>query len=268
MWVLLCTLVGPAFQLVHGQASAGITGAVTDPSGAAIPAARLTFTNVATGITSRAATSSMGLYSAPLSPGTYTVTVEAPGFQKSQENNVAVEVGTTSTVDIRMVVGGTSQTVEVASSNATELNTTQPQLDAMIPPAEVTELPLEINGNIRQITSFALLSPGVRNGPYGSVTIQGGNPNQINSAGTYYNGLQLDTSSAINSDPPFEMVDEFRILRSPFSARYGLTQGAVLYNMRSGTNKLHGDAFGINRNSAFDSAGFFPTKFNSAKTRA
>ncbi len=84
MWVLLCTLVGPAFQLVHGQASAGITGAVTDPSGAAIPAARLTFTNVATGITSRAATSSMGLYSAPLSPGTYTVTVEAPGFQKSQ----------------------------------------------------------------------------------------------------------------------------------------------------------------------------------------
>lgn len=264
MWVLLFTLVVPAFQRIHGQASAGVTGTVTDPSGAAIPNVRVTFTNNATGIISQAATSSVGLYSAPLAPGTYTITVDTAGFQKFQENNVAVEVGATSTVNIKMAVGGTSQTVEVQSSNATELNTTQPQLDAMIPPQEVTDLPLEINGNIRQITSFATLSPGVRSGPYGSVTIQGGNPNQINSAGTYYNGLQLDTSSAINSDPPFEMVDEFRILRSPFSSRYGLTQGAILYNMRSGTNKLHGDAFGINRNSAFDSAGFFPTNFNAA----
>src|SRR5579863_9922137 len=264
MWVLLFALVVPAFQLIHAQASAGVTGTVTDPSGAAIPIAHVTFTNIATGIASQAATSSVGLYSVSLAPGSYTVTVSAAGFQKFQENNVPVEVGATATVNIKMAVGGTSQTVEVQSSNATELNTTQPQLDAMIPPQEVTDLPLEINGNIRQITSFATLSPGVRSGPYGSVTIQGGNPNQINSAGTYYNGLQLDTSSAINSDPPFEMVDEFRILRSPFSARYGLTQGAILYNMRSGTNKLHGDAFGINRNSAFDSAGFFPTNFNSA----
>jgi hypothetical protein len=264
VWVLLFTLVVPAFQLLHAQAGGGLTGTVTDPSGAAIAGAKITFTNAATGVKAQQATSSVGLYSAPLSSGVYTVTIEAPGFQKYQETHVVVEVGATTTVDVKMDVGGENQTVQVASSNAIEMNTTEPQLDAMIPPAEVNNLPLEIDGNIRQITSFATLSPGVRPGPYGSVTVEGGNPNQINSAGSYYNGMQLDTASAINSDPPFEMVDEFRVLRSTFSARYGLTQGAVSYNMRSGTNKLHGDAFGINRNSAFDSAGFFPSKFNAA----
>jgi hypothetical protein len=264
MWVLLFTLVGPGFQLLHAQVNGAVTGTVTDPSGAAIPSARMTFRNVATGITAQVATSSVGSYTASLAPGTYNVAVEAPGFRNFQETHVVVEVGATPTVNIKMEIGAENETVQVASSNAIELNTTEPQLDAMLPPQEVAELPLEINGNIRQITSFATLSPGVRSGPYGSITVQGGNPGQINSAGTYFNGLQLDTSSAINSDPPFEMVDEFRVLRDTFSARYGLVQGAVSYNMRSGTNKLHGDVFGINRNSAFDSAGFFPSKFNSA----
>ena len=133
----------------------------------------------------------------------------------------------------------------------------------MLPPEEVTNLPLEINGNMRQIQSFATLAPGVKTGQYGSVTIEGGAAKQINSAGTYYNGLELDTASAINSNPPYEMVDEFRVLRSTFSSRYGLVQGAISYNMRSGTNKLHGDGFLIDRNSVFDSAGFFPTNFDS-----
>lgn len=264
MWVLLFTLVGPGVQLLHAQANGGLTGTVTDPSGAAIASAKITFRNAATGITTQLTTSSVGLYTETLTPGTYTITVEAPGFERFEESHVVVEVGSTPTVDIKMAIGAGNETVQVAASNAIELNTTQPQLDAMVPPQEVTDLPLEISGNIRQITSFATLSPGVRTGPYGSVTVEGGNPGQINSAGTYYNGLQLDTSSAVNSDPPFEMVDEFRILRDTFSARYGLVQGAVSYNMRSGTNKYHGDVFGINRNSAFDSAGFFPSHFNAA----
>lgn len=264
MWVLLFMLVGPAFQLLHAQATGGLTGTVTDPSGAAIAGARITFKNAATGISSQVATSSVGLYSEPLTPGTYTITVEAPGFEKFEETQVVVEVGATPTVNIKMSVGADSQTVQVASSNAIELNTTEPQLDTMLPPQEVSNLPLEISGNIRQITSFGTLAPGVRSGPYGTLTVEGGNPNVINSSGSYYNGLQLVTASAINSDPPFEMVDEFRMLREAFSSRYGMTQGAVAYNMRSGTNKLHGDAFGINRNNAFDSAGFFPSKFNAA----
>lgn len=255
-------LVGPAVRVLTAQAG-GLTGTVTDSSGAAVVGAHLTFTNDATGVDSSAATSSVGLYSVPLLPGTYTVTVEAKEFQKYEATHVVVEVGASSSLNISLTVGSASETV-IATAGSIELNTTSPQLDAMLPPSEVANLPLEINGNMRQINSFATLSPGVRNGSYGSVTIEGGAPGQINSAGSYYNGLQLDTASAINSNPPYEMVDEFRVIRSTFSARYGMVQGAVSYNMRSGTNQVHGDAFMIDRNSSFDSAGFFPTHFNAA----
>jgi len=262
LWVLLFTLAAPAFQLLHAQANGGLTGTVTDPSGAAIAGARVIFTNEATGIPVELATSSVGLYTATLTPGTYGLKVEAPGFQTFTATHLEVEVGATPTFNVKMLIGASNVTVEVHSSNSIELNTTNPQLDSMLPPKEVTDLPLEINGNIRQINSFATLAPGVRTGPYGSVTIEGGAPNQINSAGSYYNGLQLDTASAINSNPPYEMVDEFRVIRSTGSARYGMVQGAIAYNMRSGTNKLHGDGFLIDRNSSLDSAGFFPTRFH------
>ena len=263
MWVLLFTLAGSSLQLLHGQAATGgLTGTVTDQSGAVIAGAQVTFRNVATGIATQVSSSSEGVYSAQLAPGTYDITAEARGFKKFVQNHVTVEVGATPTNNIRMGVGNASETVEVSSANSTEINTTQPQLDTMLPPKEVSDLPLEINGNMRQIQSFATLAPGVRTGPYGSITVEGGAPGQINSAGSYYNGLQLDTASSVNSNPPYEMVDQFRVIRSTFSARYGMVQGAISYNMRSGTNKLHGDAFMIDRNSAFDSAGFFPTRFS------
>lgn len=265
MWLLLFVVVGSPFQLLHAQANqGGLTGTITDPSGAVIPGTRLTFRNTATGVVTSGASSSGGVYTVTLTPGSYDVTAEASGFKTSAQHNVLVEVGATPTLDIRMELGSASETVQVTTSNAIEINTTQPQLDTMLPPEEVTNLPLEINGNMRQIQSFATLAPGVKTGQYGSVTIEGGAAKQINSAGTYYNGLELDTASAINSNPPYEMVDEFRVLRSTFSARYGLVQGAISYNMRSGTNKLHGDGFLIDRNSVFDSAGFFPTNFDSA----
>jgi hypothetical protein len=254
----------PGFQLLHAQATQGLTGRVTDPSGAAIAGALVTFTNEATGIKSQYAASSVGLYVAPLPAGTYDITVEAAGFQKFEQTHVVVEVGGEATDDLQMRLGSSSQTVEVSSLNAIGIDTTDPQLDSMVPASEVTDLPLEINGNMRQITSFATLAPGVRNGQYGSVVVEGGASGQINAAGNYFDGLQIDTASDINSDPPYEMVDQFRIIRNMFSARYGMVQGAVDYNLRTGTNKLHGDAFMIDRNSVFDSPGFFPTNFNSA----
>jgi hypothetical protein len=261
-WLLLFILACPAFQLISAQSNTGLTGTVSDPSGAVIPGANITFTNVDTGIKTRASSSSMGVYAVQLAPGTYDLVAEAKGFKRFVEDQLIIEVGATPTINIHMGIGNSSETVHVAVNNAIEINRTEPQLDTMLPPEEVTDLPLEINGNIRQINSFATLAPGVKTGSYGSVTVEGGAPGQINSAGTYYNGMQLDTSSAINSNPPYEMVDQFRVLRSTFSARYGMVQGAIAYNMRSGTNKLHGDAFLIDRNDGFDSAGFFPSRFS------
>jgi hypothetical protein len=264
MLVLLFVLAVPAFQNLYAQESAGLTGRVADPSGAAIPGAQLMFINEATGIKTKVAASSVGLYTAPLTAGTYDITVKAEGFERFEQTHVVVEVGAQATNNIKLTVGSINQTVEVSSLNSVRLDTTDPQLDSILPTQEVADLPLLINGYMRQITSFATLAPGVRAGSYGSVTVEGGAASQINSAGNYYNGLQIDTASDINSDPPYEMVDQFRVIRNAFSARYGMVQGAVDYNMRSGTNKLHGDGFFIDRNSIFDSAGFFPTNFNSA----
>lgn len=246
------------------QAATGLTGRVTDPSGAAIPGAQLTFVNEATGIKTQVASSSAGLYNVPLAAGTYDITAEVAGFERYQQTHVVVEIGAQATDDIRLTVGAVSQTMEVSSVNTVHIDTTDPQLDSMLPSNEVGDLPLLINGYMRQITSFATLAPGVRAGQYGSVNIEGGATAQNNTAGNYYNGLQMDTASDINSDPPYEMVDQFRVIRNAFSARYGMVQGAVDYNMRSGTNQFHGDGFFIDRNSVFDSAGFFATNFNSA----
>lgn len=253
---------------LYAQSNAGLTGKVTDPSGASIPGAQIVFTNEGTGIETKVAASSVGLYTAPLAAGIYDISVEVTGFQTFKQTHVVVEVGAETTNDIKLTLGAVSQTVEVSSLNTIHMDTTDPQLDSMLPTQEVSDLPLEINGYMRQITSFATLAPGVRSGPYGSVTVEGGASGQINSAGNYYNGVQLDTASDINSDPPYEMVDQFRVIRNAFSARYGMVQGAVDYNMRSGTNKLHGDAFYIARNSVFDSAGFFPSRFDPVTHKA
>ena len=248
----------------HAQNNAGLTGRVTDPSGAAIRDAHITLINEATGIRTQAVASSVGLYTTPLPAGTYDIRVEATGFKRFEQTHVVVEVGAQATNDIKLTMGSVDQMVEVSSVNTIQMDTTDPQLDSILPSQEVADLPLEINGYMRQITSFATLAPGVRSGQYGSVTIEGGASGQINSAGNYYNGVQLDTASDINSDPPYEMVDQFRVIRNAFSAKYGMVQGAVDYNMKSGANKLHGDAFFITRNSVFDSAGFFPSRFDSA----
>ncbi len=87
-----------------------------------------------------------------------------------------------------------------------------------------------------------------------------------------YNGIpapQPETEGyTTNFNPPFELVEEYRVERSTFSAQFGLGQGALTYQMKSGTNSYHGDLFEINRNSFFDSVGFFNgPSFNSSNTR-
>ena len=190
---------------LHAQANtAALTGRVMDSSGAGVPGAHITFINESTGIKTQVAVSSVGLYTAPLAAGTYDITVESTGFQRFEQTHVVVEVGAETTNDIKLTLGAVSQTVEVSSLNSIRLDTTDSQLDSMLPTQEVSDLPLLINGYMRQITSFATLAPGVRSGQYGSVTVEGGASGQINSAGNYFNGLQIDTASDINSDPPYE----------------------------------------------------------------
>ena len=141
------------------------------------------------------------------------------------------------------------------------LETSNPTVGATIEPDLVQAAPIEISGLARQIDSFAYLVPGVQ-GNAASHNINGG-VNFENE--TDFNGIPVafvdyqGNQTYIN--PPFEMVNEFRVVSSTFDARYGIGMGAVTYNMASGTNRFHGDAFEILRNQFFDSVGFFPSRF-------
>ncbi|HTW80436.1 MAG TPA: carboxypeptidase regulatory-like domain-containing protein, partial [Terracidiphilus sp.] len=247
-------------RTVSAQASAGITGTVTDTSGAVIRGAQVTITNEGTGVSVHTVTESAGTYSFKgILPATYTVSVDAPGFKKALKNGVNVEVSTNSTVDFTLSAGAASETVQV-SANAIALNTTQPELGSTIEPVVVDALPTEVSGRGRQVDELQFLAPGTTGSTF-SHRVSGGVDFEEE---IVYNGIpapQPETEGySTNFNPPFDLVEESKVERSTFSAQFGLGQGAITYQMKSGTNQYHGSAFEINRNSLFDSVGFFNGK--------
>jgi hypothetical protein len=247
-----------AAHIANAQALQGINGTVTDNTGAIIPNATVTATNVATNVSKTAVTSSAGTYQfTDLLPGTYTVKVDAPGFQTSVHTGVGVEVSRFSTVNAALEVGRTEQTVNVTES-AIALNTTAPSLGTTIENKVVRELPNQISGGRgRQIDQFVFLAPGVTGGTF-SKRINGGVDFESE---VVFNGVPMAQSETQGFqtiwNPPYELVNQFNVLRSTFSAQYGLAQGVVTYNTASGTNTLHGDAFEIIRNNFFDARGAY-----------
>jgi hypothetical protein len=234
---------------------------VTDSSGAVVVGASVTTTNAATGVVSQAVTSSAGTFTViGLLPGTYSVAVGAKGFRKVA-TTVVVDVAKISTVNLTLVPGGASETVNVQSSTIA-LDTTSPEVGTTLEPELVSVAPIEISGLARQIDSFSYLAPGVE----GTATYHNINGGFTFENETQFNGVPVAfvqyQGNQTNLNPPYEAVNEFRVSSSTFDAQYGLGQGAVSFNMASGTNDLHGDAFEIIRNQLFDSDGFFPTRFS------
>jgi hypothetical protein len=247
-----------AVPTAHGQTLSSITGTVTDSSGSVVQNAKVTATNDATAVSKSVVTSSAGTYTiTDVIPGTYTVKIENPGFEVSVHNGVGVEVAKAATVDATLQAGSTTQTVEVTES-AIALDTTQPNLNTTLENAVVKELPNQIeSGRGRQVDAFVFLAPGVTGSTF-SKRINGGVDfeNEV-----VFNGIPMAQSETQGFqtiwNPPFELVSQSNVLRSSFSAQYGLAQGVVTYQTTSGTNQIHGDAFGILRNDFFDAKGAY-----------
>lgn len=261
---VLLTLFGLSFlslwapSPLHAQALSGINGTVIDASGAVVPNAKVSVTNNATNVSRVTSTGSAGTYDiTDLLPGVYTVKVESPGFQAAVINNAGVEVAKSSTVNATLHPGNAEQTVEVTGS-LIALETTQPSLGTSIENKVVQELPNQIGGGRgRQIDQFVFLAPGVTGGTF-SKRINGGVDFQNE---VVFNGIPMAQSETQGFqtiwNPPFELVTEFNVLRSSFSAQYGLAQGAITYQTASGTNTFHGDVFEIIRNDFFDARGAY-----------
>jgi hypothetical protein len=254
--MLLCLFVFRPSAMA--QTLSSINGTVTDTSGGVVANAKVTVINNGTQVSKTAMTSSAGTYTVTdLIPGTYTVKMDLAGFQTSVHEGVGVDVGRNSTVDAVLQPGSTGQTVTVTESPIA-LDTSMPSLNTTIENKVVQELPLALpGGRGRQIDSFIFLAPGVTGSGF-SHRINGGADFQNE---VVFNGIAIQQSETQGFqtiwNPPFELVSEFNVLRTSFSAQYGLAQGVITYRTGSGTNNFHGDAFEIIRNDYFDARGAY-----------
>ena len=259
--VLLCVVTLPVCLL--GQTTDGtIRGAVTDASGSVVPGASITARNLDTGLTVTVKTTDAGLFTVPnLPPGTYSITAEGTaGFKKFEQTGVTVQTATTTNLDIVLQLGQVSETVTV-SANALQIQTATSDVGTTVQNSLITNLPLNVNGNIRNPVQFITLVPGfvgnVGNDPANNATddykLNGG---QEGGTDILVDGVSISLVSPNtqqNKGVSPEAVQEFKTLQSNFSAEYGQSgDGIVNLTMKSGTNQFHGDVYDYLHNSALD----------------
>ena len=225
-----------------------IQGIVTDPSGAVVPGAKVTITNKATGQVIPATTSSAGVYtSGALTPGDYTVRVEAPGFQNVSQS-VTVRVNTTSNGNARLTVGESSQTVEVQASQI-GVNTEQATVQGVLTSQQIENLP--ING--RNFLDLAQLEPGVQIQDGGTFDPTKNGFSSVSFGGRFGRTARIEVDGVDISDEtvgtttqnlPIGAIQESALQQSSLDLSTELTSsGSVNVTTKSGTNGLHGDGF-------------------------
>lgn len=256
--------------------STSIIGTVTDSTGAVVPGARVTATQVETGVKREDTTSATGDFSFPLlDVGEYTVSVEKQGFRPVLRKGIMLQINEKLRVDVTLEVGALTSEVQV-TSEAVALKTDDPTLGNTLEQRRVVELP--ING--RNAGNVAVLQPGVQFAPRGGLDGQsgggGGIPIPGQTIALIANGQRetnqhatLDgvtaTEARVNTvpySPTPEALEEVRVLTGSYSAEYGFNSGAQLIMvMRSGTNSFHGSAYEFLENDKLNAEDFFQNYF-------
>ncbi len=252
LWISLLLLLMCSFAFAQRDLGT-VTGTVVDAQGAAVPNAKITITEAATGLSYETKTTDTGSYTRPaLKPGTYGVTVEASGFQKAQQQNIIVNPGEPVGVNFTLQVGSATQTVEVTAS-APLLQTESPVIGQNLNASQMSDLPL---GGQRTFTYLARLSPGVLPAEPGARDALGGgfSANGVRSTGEnnfLLNGVDnnVNVIDFINQTsfvigPSVEAIGEMQVLTNGYNAEYGRAAGGVInVNLKSGTNAVHGVLF-------------------------
>lgn len=249
--IMLGLIVGLGQVYAQSTVTGAISGRVTDPQGAIVPNATVTVTNLGTNQATTTTATGNGDYRViNLQPGRYKVESTVSGFAAFTAENIIVEVGQTTNVNIGLVVEGQSAEVLI-TAEAPVINTTDNSNASNINQTAINELP--INGS--RWSNFALLTPGaVPDGTFGLIsfrgvsgllnnnTVDGGDNNQAffsEERGRTRIGYVISQST----------IREFQVNTSNYSAEYGRSAGGVTNAVtKSGTNEFHGEAFYYNRN--------------------
>jgi len=269
--VLLVLVSVCAFLAIASSAqvaTADLRGSVTDPSGALVPGANVTLTNVNTGVRSGTISNDSGDYAfVNVLPGLYVLEVAKQGFSVVKQPQFHLEVNQSATINVTLRVGATNTTVQV-SAQGVQLETATAELGTVIGEQQVNDLPL----NGRNFTQLLLLSPGNSPAnqspnssgnwlvPYGNVTIpavsgQNNMSNMFLLDGTVNFGGIRDTYGIA---PVIDDISEFKVQSHNDEARFGQVVGGIVNIVtKSGTNQLHGDLWEFLRNDVFDATPYF-----------
>ena len=270
---LVLLLAAVAGQAYAQEFRGGISGTVTDSSKGRLPGATVTATNVATNVASTTTTNGEGEYNILfLTPGNYTLTVELSGFKKMVREGLGVRIGDKLAVDATLDVGRMEETVSVTAESPL-LETRSGSAGQVIGEKAISLMPLS-DGN-----PFALarLVPGVAyNGDLKfSRPFDNGGTSAINADGsTGGNEFTLDGSPNMANGrrvafvPPAGAVSEFKVSTASFDASEGHTAGAMVnVTLKSGTNRIRGEAYEYMRRDRFSSTDFFVKKAGAEKPK-
>ena len=269
--LVTCLASGLTCASVWAQATAQISGTVTDPTGALIPGVEVTATQTGTGISRTTVTNETGSYVLPALPlGPYRLEAALPGFQTYAQTGIVLQVNSSPAINVVLEVGQVAQTIEV-QANAALVETRTVGIGSIVDNVQVLELPL----NGRSAVELIELAGGTAPAP-----VVGGNRNPwgktgVSVAGGFNKSLYytLDGANHINPQDaghaalPFpDAMQEFKVETSATSARSGVkTAGSVHVVTKSGTNEYHGNLFEFVRNGKFNARNTFASSRDTIK---
>jgi hypothetical protein len=257
---VVCALFLCAAALAQSERGT-ISGSVADPTGAMVPGAKVTITNIATNVATGTATNETGGYVAPnLPPGVYSIRVEKEGFRSALLKEATLNAASSVRADITLEVGTAQQTVEVMAE-AIALQTDNAKSATTITQKLVDDLPTVVGGAMRSPFDLAILTPESKN--FGDTNFQIGG-GQAASFGINLDGVSAATTRALTNSwvavntPSLEAITEFTVETNGYKAEYGHAGGGQMtFSSKSGTNQIHGTAYEFLRNEKFDANQWF-----------
>jgi len=262
---ILTLSLGASSRLLAQAVSGTIVGTVTDSTGASVPNAQITIVLTDQSVSHASVSNESGNFTEPnLPPGTYSVTVVAPGFKKETRENIVLETNTTTRVDLSLATGSSSETVTITAAPPL-LQTDRADISTTLEQKQISNLPLSsVNSFQSLLNTVPGMAPVVFNN---SQFYNANNDLSVNANGqsSYVNLYQIEgidddqrTGIHIILVPPAAAIQNVDITTNNFEAEFGRAVGTVVnVTLKSGTNSFHGSAFQNMENNGVNARNYF-----------